>query len=349
MPELDKSMIGKFSNGMRCKFDGCAHLPLTLSEHCWGHLPGKEPYKTKLLETINKGEDLTGYNLKKIILRDAHFEKANFTKCDLSQADLSGSHLFNSVLEGADLIGADLSNCDLTHCNFKDADLTKANLANSRLWNADLGGANLTECTLWNADLWNACLFNTKLWRANFGEAKSLTRTNFSNIGIFDNPKINETGLSSAEESYRDLKKYFMSNGMYNDASWASFKEKTMERLVFKKRGDLNYFPSLLMNILCGYGEKPYRIISSALATIFLFAIVYFSLDAVESVVAPNYILRWSDHIYYSAITFTTVGYGDFIPRSNTLFRFLAAGEAFIGIFLTGLFIFTLARKYSAR
>lgn len=319
---------------MRCKFDGCIDHSLSLSEYCWCHLPDKVAYKTKLLEAIRNGRD---------------FPEANFAKADLSQIDLSGAHLFNSIFEWAGLIGADLSNSDLTHCSLKDADLTKANLANSRLWNADLGNANLTECNLSHADLWNAKLVGAKLWRTNFTEAKSLTMKNFSGPSVFGDHAINEAGLLSAEESYRDLKRYFISNGMYNDASWASFKEKTMERLILKKKRDANYLPSMLMNILCGYGEKPYRIIFSALAMVFLFAVLYLSLNAVESATTPDYRLQWSDYIYYSTVTFTTVGYGDFIPKPHSLFRLLAASEAFIGVFLTGLFIFTLARKYSAR
>jgi hypothetical protein len=160
---------------------------------------------------------------------------------------------------------------------------------------------------------------------------------------------INESGFLSAEEAYRELKRYFLANGMYNDASWASFKEKTMERHILKSKGDLNYLPSMLMNVLCGYGEKPYRIVISSLLMILAYAFLYFLLGAVERSGAAGYTLKWSDYIYYSTVTFTTVGYGDFVPRASTLYRLLAASEAFTGVFLSGLFIFTLARKYSAR
>lgn len=335
---------------MRCRFEGCQELSLTLSEFCWDHLQNKEEYTKMLLRVAGSTKDLTSYNLKKIILNKACLEKVNLTGANLSQANLSETYFFDSKFAGADLIGTDLSCCDLTHCDMGGADLTKANLKTARLWNVTLAGANLSECDLSFADLWNAKLSNVKLWHAILRGAKSISAASFSSRAkFFENSKINEDGELSAEESYRNLKQYFISSGMYNDASWASFKEKTMERLMLKKRGDLNYFPSALMNILCGYGEKPYRIVFSSVLTILLFAFAYLSFDAVKSSAHSSYLMRWTDYIYYSAITFTTVGYGDFVPKPHGLCRLLAASEAFMGVFLTGLFIFTLARKYSAR
>ena len=82
---------------------------------------------------------------------------------------------------------------------------------------------------------------------------------------------------------------------------------------------------------------------------IVFYAAMYAVLNAITYAQSAAYIMSKSDYIYYSVITFTTVGYGDFIPKSSILFRSLAASEAFIGTFMIGLFIFTLARKYSAR
>jgi hypothetical protein len=333
-----------------CAFKGCKEHPLALSEYCWDHLPDAASYSAKLVQALSSGTDLSSSNLKKVVIKNAHIEKANLSKACLSQSDLSGNHFFDAALDGADLVGADLSDCDITHCSMKGADLTKARLTQARIWNATLSDANLTEADLSCADLWSSNLFNVKLWHTSFSGTKSMSRLSFTGGSkVFDNPHINESGALSAEEAYRDLKQYFINNGMYNDASWASFKEKTMERLVLKKKGDWNYIPSLVMNILCGYGEKPYRIILTALSTIMLFALLYFSSGAIEHTVNPSYSMRWFDYIYYSTITFTTVGYGDFVPKPFCLFRLMAAVEAFSGVFVTGLFIFTLARKYSAR
>lgn len=334
----------------RCAFKGCAEHPLAMAGHCWEHLIDRGAYCRDLVAAINCGKDLTSANLKKVVLKNMRLEKAALEKANLSQADLSGVHLFDSALDGADLLGANMSECDLSHCSLKGCDFTKTNLSRARLWNVSLSNANLTEADLSGADLWNTNLFNVKLWHTDFCGTKSLSRSSFAGESkVFDNPRINEAGELSAEQSYRDLKQYFINNGMYNDASWASFKEKTMERLGFKKKGDWSYFPSLVMNILCGYGEKPYRIILTALSTILLFALFYFFSGAIERPGYPSYSIPWFDYIYYSTITFTTVGYGDLVPKPFCLFRLMAAIEAFSGVFVTGLFIFTLARKYSAR
>jgi uncharacterized protein YjbI with pentapeptide repeats len=283
-------------------------------------------------------------------LRGKDLKGQNLSKAGMSQVDLSGSNLFDAKLKDADLVGANLSGCDMTHCDLRGADLTKADLRGARLWGADMSGAVLSECDLSDADLWNAKLFNVKLWHANLTGARSLVRSSFSDGSKhFPRIHINESGPAAAEESYRDLKRLFLNNGLYNDAGWASFREKVMERLVMKKKGNINYFPSLLMSVLCGYGEKPYRIVLSAAFTILAFAFGYMLLDGAEYTMGANYAMNPVDYIYFSTITFTTVGFGDFLPRAYPLFRAIAATEAFLGVFLSGLFIFTLARKYSAR
>jgi len=335
---------------MACNSKGCPEQPLALSQYCWDHIPDRDAYTASLVKAVNGGTGFSRANLRKVALKAERLEKADFAGANLSQADLSGTHFFDATLDRAELVGANLAGCDLTHCSLKGVDLTHASLKDARLWNAELAGANLIECDLSGADLWNANLYNCKLWRTDFAQARSVTKASFSSAGKFPgNHRIDEAGLLSAEEAYRGLKQYFISNGMYNDASWASFKEKTMERLALKKKGDWLFLPSLVMNVLCGYGEKPYRIVLSALSAICLFALLYGGFGGVERAGAPTYVLRWYDYLYYSAITFTTVGYGDFIPKAAGLFRFMAACEAFCGVFVTGLFIFTLARKYSAR
>lgn len=334
----------------KCGDEACGEFAVAHSEFCWDHIKSKDSYVEALFRASEVTRDLSGCNLKKVSLKGVLFEKFDFSDSNLSQADMAGSQFFDSKLTGASLVGTNLSLCDFTHCDIRGADLTKSNMSGSRLWNSDLSGANMTETDLSSADFWNAKLFDIKMWHAILNGVRSVSKASFSKgSGHLEKCRINESGELSAVESYRNIKQLFTSTGRYNDASWASFKEKTMERRILRKKGSLEYIPNFLMNILCGYGEKPYRIILSALSCILGFAVLYRIFGAIEYTASPGTQLGWVDYIYYSAITYTTVGYGDFIPKSYPAFRMLAATEAFLGIFLAGLFVFTLARKYSAR
>ncbi|MDH5406821.1 MAG: potassium channel family protein [Candidatus Aminicenantes bacterium] len=55
------------------------------------------------------------------------------------------------------------------------------------------------------------------------------------------------------------------------------------------------------------------------------------------------------DYLYFSIVTFTTLGYGDIRPLPAPWARMVASGEAFIGAFMIALFVWTLARRYVAR
>ncbi|MCI5130646.1 MAG: two pore domain potassium channel family protein [Candidatus Electrothrix sp. EH2] len=50
------------------------------------------------------------------------------------------------------------------------------------------------------------------------------------------------------------------------------------------------------------------------------------------------------DSFYFSVVTITTLGYGDFLPISG-LGKFIAASEAFLGVVLLGVFFLTVSHE----
>jgi hypothetical protein len=104
------------------------------------------------------------------------------------------------------------------------------------------------------------------------------------------------------------------------------------------------------MAVLCGYGEKPFRVTLSSLGIIFGYGILYYFLNVLKVPEGYNLIrLNIWDNIYFSVVTFTTLGFGDLTIKIVPLFQALVGSEAFIGAFMMGLFVFTLSRRYSAR
>jgi hypothetical protein len=97
---------------------------------------------------------------------------------------------------------------------------------------------------------------------------------------------------------------------------------------------------SLVLLVAMGYGEKPARVLLNAILAIFAFALIYQRFNVIND-------RSFVSCLYFSAITFTTVGYGDLAPHGAL--RLIAASEALTGILLCGLFIFCLGRRTVVR
>ena len=98
-----------------------------------------------------------------------------------------------------------------------------------------------------------------------------------------------------------------------------------------------------------GYGEKVHRPLIAGLVVILLWAGLYLGLHAIgPSRLEPAEFLQHEPTIgqclYFSIVTFTTLGYGDMAPKPD--FSLLASVEAVLGASLMAVFIVALTRKY---
>lgn len=101
-----------------------------------------------------------------------------------------------------------------------------------------------------------------------------------------------------------------------SDFCWKHIDDKKAYR---DKLGDYiktSNIPLLVMGLLCGYGEKPDRVIASSLSLMFLYSALYGVLGVLQvpQELAHRGLTFW-DYIYFSIITFTTVGFGDLTPK----------------------------------
>lgn len=329
----------------KCEQNGCKETPLSLSVFCWRHIKDKKAYREKLTEYIKVSDSIKGFYLRRLEFPGAQWQNIDAEEADLAGADLSNADLTAANLKKANLTGASLHKANLASADLEETHLLRCDLSDARLWHALIQDANLAEANLQEADFLKAAISGVKLWHAKLDKAKFLTMHSF--VGKMP---IDEKGTLSTREAYRNLKQYFVANGRYDDASWACFKERQMERRYLLENKKLSYIPSLFMAVLCGYGEKPYRVIVSSLVIIFSYSVIYAALEILKVPVdVSSSGFKFWDYIYFSIVTFTTVGFGDLTPRMIPLFQMLAGSEAFIGAFMMGLFVFTLARKYTAR
>jgi hypothetical protein len=144
-------------------------------------------------------------------------------------------------------------------------------------------------------------------------------------------------------------------------------KSKIFSKWLFSKEAK-EWINLSASNIIYQYGESPWRVIRFALIIIFLFAVVLnFSgivnsdgtnliIKFIKESQGNEYTLRYLGPIlgnflnclYFSVVTFTTLGYGDFQPAVG-LSRFFVSLEAIIGAITMALFVYTFARRTGGR
>jgi uncharacterized protein YjbI with pentapeptide repeats len=151
-----------------------------------------------------------------------------------------------------------------------------------------------------------------------------------------------ELSYNQLETIYRDFKQNMQSHGDYKKAGDFYYREMECRKESMRETGfSFNWIRSLgysLLKYSCGYGEKPERTILSSFLTIIVFSFLYWGLkclDCSEEIVYS---------IYFSFVTFTTLGLGDIKPLTH-LGRALICCEAVIGAFLIALFVVVFARK----
>ena len=331
----------------KCKENSCSNEALSLAEYCWNHIKEKQKYIEIILDWHRDGKSMANFNLKGLSADSLRFVKADLKSANLSLASLTRSDFSGADLAGANLIVVNFSECDFIGASCRGCDFMMSNLNKSRFWHADLQSANLSESNFQGVEFLNTSLFNANLIFTDLKNAKFLAQDNFKNNN--NKIKVKEDNVFSAKESYAALKNYFIAQSRSDDISWASYNENRMQLKKMWKENKVGFIPFSLMGLLSGWGEKPSRAVSASIIIIIMYALLYSIFDCIVSSFARSNSLQIFDYIYCSIVTFTTVGYGDFIPKSNAFSQLLAASEGFIGMFMMGLFVFTMGRRYFAR
>ena len=310
--------------GERC------HAPAHTSKFCYWH--DHETDKSGA-DTAFKLEEYArgGGMMHGICLRYANLENLNLVKMDGRQ--------------GFDLTGADLYRANLQNAHLFNTILIRANLMKVNLSHANLHCAHLEESNLLGVKLHETKIEYIKTGRTIIQEnqAKALQAQ-----GEYQQARDH---YQQAEEVYRNLRKASENQGLFNLAGPFLRKELTMRRFqqpLFSSRR----FSSKVVDLFCGYGEAPLRVVLFSLLLIFCSAVLYYfsglrfageyQVFSLNNSLEKN-IIFFFECLYYSVVTFTTLGYGDFIPLGFS--RVVAALEAFTGSFTIALFVVVFVKK----
>jgi len=282
----------------------------------------------RLQSWTKKSNDLRGFVLR---------------RCDLSGINLSktADHPQGYRLQGADLYRANFSHAHLFSADLSGAVLMKANFNAANLQSANLENANLLGIELDHAKLHNIRWGDRILQEQQaLAEEKSGHREQAADLYL------------EAEETYRNLRIHLERSGLFERAGDFFHREMVMRRKQMTKPSSARAI-SYLVDIFCGYGEKPIRVVLFSLAFIVFCAACYFFAAGViyqgqELGLNTRFSLmenlnHFISCLYFSVVTFTTLGYGDVTPVGAT--RAIAAVEAFAGSFTMALYVVVFVKK----
>lgn len=333
--------------------------------------------KADLGEAFLSKADLFDANLSESILDAANLTEANLIGANLSEANLRSTYLTNSNLPGANLSGADLRTANLSEASLSRANLSKANLHGVNLSNADLSNCTLTGAMIEDANLEDVDLRGTNLRKArfyqtSFADTRINSETEFgkecwyddSDYDIdskFSNWRWEDTTLNEAAVwTYRRLEDIHEQYAQIDRARHYHRKKENARKKLHWEEGNYWKWAAYAANgFLSRHGEDPWRVIRVSIYTILVFGVLYplvggmaRSTEATEAVTflsppaiqLPEPVAILFSNIYFSAVTFTTLGYGDIQPATGVA-EALAMVESFIGALLMALLVFVLGRQ----
>jgi uncharacterized protein YjbI with pentapeptide repeats len=274
--------------------------------------------KAKLSRTHLEGAILHGVRLEKARLYDTYLENA-----DLSWAHLEGSLLNETHLAGADLRGVYFDSA--TH-------LSKAIFGDKQHGYVLLADAHWNDMNLSTVD-WTQLKI--------LGDEREARKPKESDNKVKDKiTRLDE--YESALRANRQLSNVLQAQGLDEAAVLFAYRAHKIKRIILRRQKKFGqYFFSVLLDTLAGYGYLPLRSIFWYLAIIFAFALAYYGF---------GHLSLWPpDAFVYSLTSFHGRGFFPGLEGVHSLHNPLimfAAIEAVVGLFIEISFIATFTQRF---
>ena len=276
---------------------------------------------------------------------------ARYVNCNLEATDLSGADLRYSHFEGVDAQGVNLRGANLEHAEFDRTDLREADIRGARLHYAVFDNARIDEGTSFGSNV----VYEEELLDTD--DERRLSSLDAVGPKDHDNHRLDR--YEAAHWTYDELQRLAEDNGLTEASRNYYRKQKNLRRREAWEFGP--YSRALAQEAwrwTTGYGASPWRVIATSATLILLCGLLY---PLTSGIIEPTaettvtYRLKPSNgiylnfiyllkSIYFSIVTFTTLGYGDLVPLQGWA-RAIAAAEALLGQLLMALLVFVLTRN----
>jgi uncharacterized protein YjbI with pentapeptide repeats len=369
LPErLDYSKLRKVDVTDDLSFSGCNLRNSDMSQSDFKHVDFSRANLSmaELNGTDVARADFSDAELSSAKLIDSKVIRANFDQADMSYANFSKANAAKSSFCDAYLRRGIFKDSYLSEADFAGANLTDAEFGEARAKDAIFVGANLEEANLVRTDLRGADLTDSRLYNAYFSDIRMNTATKFGSVSPYDGfGKLEDWDSSHTEASvwtYRRLQSLHEEHSQNHKAREYHIKRSEAQKRLYRNKGEwFNYIVSVFNGAITEYGENPWRVIQTSLATILIWSILYYFLGRIHITnipergaligfglfpngIAPSWLSEFLLSVYFSAVTFSTLGLGDAQPASDLTLA-LTAVESFLGVLLMSLLVFVLGRQ----
>ncbi len=324
---------------------------------------------TFLKEKAKDGQNFVDYNLKganlkasdltNANLRYINFSGADFRGANLQGAKLCGANLEHTLLSRVNMVGADLRGANLERADVRWSNLNRVLLSGARLEWADMRWCNLMDSNIYNANL---CFLNMDHSNLNYVKLSSYKYSPIT-ISKKRGEKYYRFGHYNKQTTFLGVNTNYI--------NWANNRE--LKRFIIKqqfihdfiKKSKINkHVWAPLWRVTCDYGNSIFRWLMTACIVVLTFAFLFSlghgtppadfnsGLQAHTSGVLPillvNSAFNWFTPLYFSIVTFTTLGFGDVAPL-NLSAQLLVSLEVIFGYFMLGGLLTIFAEKFIIR
>jgi hypothetical protein len=276
------------------------------------------------------------------------------------------------VLESLHIHGNDVAPLDVS-CWKTNCAVMEINYSNFRT--IDVNGSSLYKLYLSNAQCDSLVMYSNRVRYLRL-EGFNVARSNFYHGQVdisesFRPPQKKRQEVEKTDWAARAsvLLDFPPGDNIHSESVYETFaflRERTLINGDQRSLSALRYRAALLSQSrfsriivrLTGGFERPWLFATYAVVILLLFAGVFttrwfgFVSSSEYQTVSHNYVIqsnvRWGlgflEALYFSCITFSTVGYGDLVPIGGT--RAFAAIEGLLGVLTAGAFLVSLVKRY---
>lgn len=331
-----------------------------------GDFRGSDIFDSDFSNSEKGSVDFTGARLTNVDFSNSYiplgvFRITNAAYCDFSNCDMGGCDFSFSMFVGTNFNNVDFRDCSAMSTDFEGSDFTGSSITQS-----DFRSSDIYRCSFQNVQVDRSTRFGGHYFNAvrpmidinKFASLNSPWNHKFENWGGEDSKKLVEKRIWVL----RSLQDLMNRNSLTSKSRRFYLARKDSQReLAWVSKDRLNWIFQSSLKYLMGYGENPYFVIWWSVVSILVFSWIYTVNGGVEGVELKHVtidllftkftahnelLLNYLENMYFSGMTFSSLGYGDLQPSTWTV-RIFATIQSLLGALLTALFVFVLGRRSS--